>query len=73
VFDMGLEQADMLKEHVKAEYEKAMDTFDDAPKDDKDFFKVFSFICLLSLDVYIKKEMIEQLIDELDKTLNEEN
>jgi hypothetical protein len=66
VFDMGYEQVDMLKAHVKAEYEKAMDTFGNAPDEDKDFLKTFSFICFLSLDVYMKKAMIEQLIDELD-------
>jgi hypothetical protein len=73
VFTMGYEQIDMLKEHVRDEYEKAMDSFGNAPKEDTDFLKTFSFICLLSFDVYMKKEMIEQLIDELDKTLNNEN
>jgi hypothetical protein len=72
VFDMGYEQVDMLKEHVRAEYEKAMDTFGNAPEEDKDFLKTFSFICFLSLDVYMKKAMIEQLIDELDLQIKQD-
>ena len=36
-----------------------------APEEDRDFLKLFSFICLLSFDVYVKKMLIEQMIDEL--------
>jgi hypothetical protein len=66
VFTVGYEQIEMLKGHVVAEYEKAMETFGEAPEEDRDFLKMFSFICFLSFDVYMKKSMIEQLIDELD-------
>jgi hypothetical protein len=72
VFTIGYEQIEMLKEHVVAEYEKAMGTFEDAPEEDRDFLKMFSFICFLSFDVYMKKMMIEQLIDELDSQVNKD-
>jgi hypothetical protein len=72
VFDMGYDQIDMLKEHVRAEYEKAMGTFKEAPEEDRDFLKLFSFICFLSFDVYMKKTMIEHLIDGLDSQMNKE-
>ena len=38
-------------------------------KEDREFLNTFSFICMLSFDVYMKKQMIEKLIDEsiLDK------
>jgi hypothetical protein len=72
VFTIGYEQIEMLKEHVVAEYEKAMGTFGDAPEEDRDFLKMFSFICFLSFDVYMKKMMIEQLIDELDSQVNKD-
>ena len=32
---------------------------------DQEFLKTFSFICLLSFDVYVKKQLIESLIDDL--------
>jgi hypothetical protein len=72
VFKLGYEQIDMLKEHVRIEYEKAMDTFGNAPEEDRDFLKIFSFICFLSFDVYMKKAMIEQLIEELDSQLKQD-
>ena len=43
-------------------------TFKDAPEEDRDFLKLFSFICLLSFDVYVKKMLIEQMIDDLRAT-----
>jgi hypothetical protein len=73
VFTMGYEQIDTLKKQVKEEYEKAMDTFHGAPDEDRDFLRIFSFICLLSFDVYVKKNMIEQIIDGLDRQMDSEN
>lgn len=63
VFHVGYDQIEKLKEHVLAEYECAMGTFEEAPEDSRDFLKVFSFICFLSFDVYMKKMLIEKLID----------
>lgn len=65
VFSVGYDQIDALKQHVKEEYEQAMGTFEDAPEENKDFLKLFSFICFLSFDVYMKKMMIQKLIDEI--------
>ena len=48
-----------------AEYECAMGTFEEAPEDSREFLKLFSFICFLSFDVYMKKQLIEKLIDEI--------
>jgi hypothetical protein len=73
VFGMGYEQIDMLKEQVKAEYDEAIKTFAEAPDEDRDFLQTFAFICLLSFDVYMKKTMIEQLIDELDTTMKSDD
>jgi hypothetical protein len=32
-------------------------------KEDRDFLSLFSFICILCFDVYMRKHVIEQLID----------
>ena len=45
----------------------SFDTFADAPEDEKEFLHTFSFICMLSFDVFVKKMMIEKIIDELPK------
>lgn len=64
-FGMEKEQIDLLKEDVVAKYEKSMKMFDEAPEEDRDFLKLFSFISLLSFDVYAKRLLIEKLVDEL--------
>ncbi len=65
VFQVGYDQIEALKQHVMEEYERAMGTFEDAPEDQREFLKLFSFICFLSFDVYMKKQLIEKLIDEI--------
>lgn len=65
VFQVGYGQIDALKKQVMSEYERADRTFDDAPEDSREFLKLFSFICFLSFDVYMKKQLIEKLIDEI--------
>lgn len=65
VFSMKAEQMERLKEDVLEKYGSAMSTFKDAPDEDRDFLKLFSFICVLSFDVYMKKMVIERMIDDL--------
>lgn len=73
VFQVGYDQIDALKQHVMAEYDCAMETFEDAPEDSREFLKLFSFICFLSFDVYMKKQLIEKLIDEIKEGSFQEN
>ena len=54
-----------LKKELLERYQISQNTFTDAPEEDQDFLKLFSFICILSFDVYVKKMIIEQMIDKL--------
>ena len=65
VFSMEKGELDALKKELIERYDIAQETFENAPKEDQDFLKLFSFICLLSFDVYVKKMLIEKMIDEL--------
>ena len=65
VFQIGYGQIEAPKQQVMAEYDRAMGTFEDAPEENREFLKLFSFICFLSFDVYMKKQLIEKLIDEI--------
>lgn len=68
VFQMEKEQIDNEVKDVIRKYNKAKGTFQDAKNDeDREFLETFSFICMLSFDVYTKKMIIERLID---KTLS---
>ncbi len=63
VFSLEEGYIELLKQDVIEKYEKAESTFTDAPGKDKKFLQQFAFICMLSFDVYIKKLLIEKLID----------
>lgn len=54
---------DNYYENILKEYEISGDIFAEAPKQDQQFLREFSFICILSLDIYIKKQLIETIID----------
>ena len=42
---------------------KNQQTFPGAPKEEQDDLQHFSFLCMLSFDVYVKKQLIEKIID----------
>lgn len=65
VFHLEKEQVEILKEDIVNRYKISQETFSQAPQEDQDFLKTFSFICLLSFDVYVKKQIIENLIDQI--------
>lgn len=65
VFSFEKEQADRLVKDILVEYKKSFTSFSDAPEEDKDFLHLFSFICMLSFDVYVKKLLIEKLVDDI--------
>ena len=52
VFALEDRQIEVLREDILDKFKIASDTFQDAPEEDKEYLKTFSFICLLSFDVY---------------------
>ena len=70
VFTMEENQVQAMKEDVVKKFEMAQNTFQGAPEEDAEFLKKFSFICALSFDVYLKKMMIEKMIDDLNQGVN---
>ena len=63
-------QMDRLKEDVKEKFEKAKETFPSgaegsAEPENAESLQLFGFICELAFDVFLKKQMIERLADEL--------
>ena len=80
IFNMEMDSSKGITKDIINKYNYACEHFKDMPddNDDKDFLVKFSFICLLCSDVYIKKTIIEKLIDEsilrkyVDKTEKED-
>ncbi len=64
-FSMEEKQMQALKADMVEKFRTAQETFQGAPEEERDFLQKFSFVCTLSFDVYIKKMIIEKIIDEL--------
>lgn len=71
VFSLEKEQIDQLKVHLTRDYERAGETFTEESEEDKEFLQMFSFICMLSYDIYIRKQIIEKLVDMIPDHANE--
>lgn len=64
VFSLEKDQMNVLLKDVIRKYTKSKDTFKEAKtEEEKEFLTNFSFICMLSFDVYVKKMIIEKIID----------
>ena len=67
VFSLEAEESQKLLKDLGKKYKIAGETFEDFPDEDQKFLHTFSFICMLSFDVYIKKMLIERMIDNLNE------
>ena len=65
VFQMEGKEIQTLKKDVARHFEQAQKSFADADEVSRDFLPQFYFLCMLSFDVYVKKLLIEKLIDEM--------
>ncbi|MFR8551244.1 MAG: DUF1836 domain-containing protein [Coprococcus sp.] len=50
-------------ENVMKQFHMSADLFPDAPKAEQASLREFTFICMLSLDIYLKKQLIEAILD----------
>jgi hypothetical protein len=63
VFALEKNQVEGLKEDIVKKFEISQDTFPEALPEEQEFLRLFSFICMLSYDVYVKRLLIEKMID----------
>ena len=63
VFDFEDKQKNDVKEDIIEKIEAAQGMFQDAPTEDKEFFTMFALVVQLGFDVYVKRLLIEKLID----------
>lgn len=62
-FGMEQEHVQTLKKSIEEDYRIAQETFAGVDSDDREFLQFFSFISLMSYDVYVKKLLVEKMID----------
>ena len=71
VFSMEKGEVDNLKKDVVRKFRVAEKTFQDCPEEEKEFLQMFSFICQLCFDIYIKKLLVEKMIDNMSQLVLE--
>jgi hypothetical protein len=67
VYDLGKEHISRICKDIMESYHTAANSLPDCPEEDREFLQLFNFICMLSFDIYLKKEVIEKMIDTLPK------
>ena len=67
VFELKDEEMERLKADVSTKFSRTQESFAQFPleDEDRDYLRLFAFICELSFDVYLKTRLIEQLTDQL--------
>lgn len=65
IFAMETQQIDVLKQDIIDKFNSSQKMFESTEEDDREFLTLFSFVCMLSFDVYNKKLLIEKIIDQL--------
>ena len=65
VFSMEKNRIMTLQKDLLKSWQVSEGTFSDADPQNQEFLQKFSFICQLSFDVYLKKMIIEHMIDEI--------
>ncbi|MDE7434277.1 MAG: DUF1836 domain-containing protein [Lachnospiraceae bacterium] len=65
VFSLEKDEVKNLMKDITKKYKTSIGTFPDAPKEDEDFLHTFSFICMLSFDVFVKQMLLQRIIDEI--------
>ena len=67
VFSLEKGQIEQLKETLTNDYKRAGETFMEEAEEDKQFLQLFSFVCMLSYDIFIRKQIIEKIVDSMPK------
>lgn len=65
IMHLEMQQIEPLAKDVTRKYKMACNSYTEAEEEDQDFLKKFAFICMLSFDVYVKKLLIEKLVDDM--------
>lgn len=73
IMNLELEQIEPLVKDITRKFRKAGTSFPDADTTEQEFLQKFAFICMLSFDVYVKKQVIENLIDQMTPASDEKS
>lgn len=61
-------QRDVLKKHKRSQ--TMFSDMEHLTSEELEFLQTFSFVCMLSFDVYLKKQLIEKIVDDMNVKKN---
>lgn len=73
IFQLESEQFNSLVKDVLKKFDRSKEMYADETDKDREFLQTLSFVSMLSFDVYVKKQMIERIIDEMHNDLQKES
>ena len=65
VFGLEHQETQNIIKDLAKKFNTSMKTFEDVDDADAELLRTFSFICMLSYDVYLKKTIIERIVDQM--------
>ena len=65
VFGLEHQETQNIIKDLAKKFNTSMETFKDVDDADAEILRTFSFICMLSYDVYLKKTIIERIVDQM--------
>ncbi len=65
VFAEEPEETEHIKNDIQDKYDRSRKLFCELKEDDRNKLQLFSFVCMMSFDIYIKKMLIERMIDDI--------
>lgn len=72
IYKLQKEQLTNISKDVFFQYKKSTTAFTDVKdEDERDYLQLFAFITMLGFDIYMKKNIIENIIDEMLPDINE--
>ena len=66
-FKLVKSQTDYMTKDLMRRWKMARDIYGGGNDQEVEYLQVFAFVCLLSFDVYVKKNLIESIVDEISK------
>lgn len=65
IFKSQNTQLTSMIEEMKQAFARSEETFADAPQENRETLQIFALLCSLSFDVYVKKMLIEKILDDI--------
>lgn len=67
IMDAGNERIASMDEDLRDTYESSIKLFEDVDVEDKEYLQLFSYVCSLSYDIFVKQMLVEKTLDEMAK------